>query len=491
MMSDDQNTRGAWLVLTATALAGMMDGVDATALAVANPGLARDLHASLPELESLTVGYMLAMAMALVPAGALADRIGHRRVFLAGLGGFVLSSLLVGVSDSVWQIIAWRVLQGASGAMLAASSLALLRHAFPPERLKVAIGLWSSGLAVAVLVGPFIGGALVQFVHWRAIFFVNAPIGAIAFVLVLIAAKHGTRPPSPARFDVAGAMLLTAAVFALVIGVTRAQVEGWASTVPLVALGAAVVLVGTFGLHERRVVDPLFPPAVLRTRRLVVALAVIMAAGFSHFGTSFYYALYLQQVRGFTPLAAGAGLLPIIGLVAVGAPASGLLNRRYGPRLPVVTGLGLLSAGACGLSVFGVDADLPVVLACVLPMGLGIGFAQPTAVEVAISAAPPEIAGRVAGLQQTVLMISGSLGAAIFGSIIAASAPEFAGHAVVVDSERYLAGFGHATMLGAALTFLAALAAAARGGLTPSLSRTQGGSPRRYRTLRLPLERER
>lgn len=210
-----------------------MDGIDATALAVANPVLARDLHASLPELEALTVGYMLAMAMALVPAGALADRIGHRRVFLAGLSGFVLSSLLVGLSGSVWPIIALRVLQGTSGAMLAASSLALLRHAFPPERLKVAIGLWSSGLA------------------------------------------------------------------------------------------------------------------------------------------------------------------------------------------------------------------------------------QPTAVEVAISAAPPEIAGRVAGLQQTVLMISGSLGAAIFGSIIATSAPEFAGHAVAVNAGRYLAGFGHATLLGAALTFLAALAAAA------------------------------
>lgn len=146
MMSPHQDTRGAWLLLAATALAGMMDGIDATALAVANPVLARDLHASLPELEALTVGYMLAMAMALVPAGALADRIGHRRVFLAGLSGFVLSSLLVGLSGSVWPIIALRVLQGTSGAMLAASSLALLRHAFPPERLKVAIGLWSSGI---------------------------------------------------------------------------------------------------------------------------------------------------------------------------------------------------------------------------------------------------------------------------------------------------------------------------------------------------------
>lgn len=458
-MSHDRPARRAWLVLAATALAGMMDGIDATALAVANPVLARDLHASLPELEALTVGYMLAMAMALVPAGALADRVGHRRVFLAGLTGFVISSLLVGLSGSASLLIALRVLQGASGAMLAASSLALLRHAFTPERLKVAIGLWSSGLAVAVLVGPFIGGALVQYLHWRAIFFVNVPIGALAFALVLRSARDA-REPHPSRFDAAGALLLTCAVFTLVAGITRAPVDGWSAAVPLTALAGAAVLTVAFGLRERRAADPLLPPAVLGTRRLVVALAVITAAGLAHFGTAFYYALYLQQVRGLTPVEAGAGLLPLIGLVAVGAPASGLLNRRFGPRLPIVGGLGLLCAGLCGLSAFGVDAALPVVLACVLPMGLGIGLAQPTAVEVAISVAPPEIAGRVAGLQQTALMISGSLGAAIFGSIIAASAPEFADHAVAVDAGRYLTGFGHATLLGGALTFLGALAAA-------------------------------
>ncbi|QYN37430.1 MFS transporter [Pseudonocardia sp. DSM 110487] len=454
-------TRGAWLVLAATALAGMMDGIDATALAVANPVLAHDLHASLPALEALTVGYMLAMAMALVPAGALADRIGHRRVFMAGLAGFVISSLLVGLSGSVSWIIALRVLQGASGAMLAASSLALLRHAFTPERLKVAIGLWSSGLAVAVLAGPFIGGVLVQYVHWRAIFFVNVPIGALAFTLVLLSATRDARHPHPSRFDAAGAALLTCAVFTLVAGITRAQVDGWSSAVPLAALAAAAVLTVAFGLRERRARDPLLPPDVVRTPRLTVALAVIMAAGLAHFGTAFYYALYLQQIRGLTPVAAGAGLLPLIGLIAVGAPASGLLNRRYGPRLPIIGGLGLLCAGLCGLSAFGADAPLPVVLACVLPMGLGIGLAQPTAVEVAISAAPPAVAGRVAGLQQTVLMISGSLGAAIFGSIIAASAPEFADHAVAVDAGRYLTGFGHATLLGAALTLLATAVAAA------------------------------
>jgi EmrB/QacA subfamily drug resistance transporter len=454
-------TRGAWLVLAATALAGMMDGIDATALAVANPVLARDLHAGLPELEALTVGYMLAMAMALVPAGALADRIGHRRVFLAGLIGFVISSLLIGLSGAVPVMIALRVLQGAAGAMLAASSLALLRHAFTPERLKVAIGLWSCGLAVALLAGPFVGGALVQFVHWRAIFFVNVPIGAVAFALALVPAAADSHRPQPSRFDTAGAVLLTCAVFTLVAGITRAQVDGWSAPVPLAALAAAAVLAVAFAVRERRAADPLLPPAVVRSRRLLVALAVIMSAGLVHFGTAFYYALYLQQVRGFSPVAAGAGLLPLIGLVAVGAPASGLLNRRYGPGLPIVSGLGLLCAGAAGLSAFGADAALPVVLACVLPMGLGIGLANPTAVEVAISAAPPQHAGRVAGLQQTALMVSGSLGAAVFGSIIAADAPEFAGRAVAVDAGRFVAGFGNATLFGAALTLLATAVAAA------------------------------
>lgn len=454
-------TRAGWRVLAAAMLAGMMDGIDATALAVANPVLGRDLHASLPELEALTVGYMLAMAMALIPAGALADRIGHRRVFQAGVLGFTISSLLVGLSGAVSLIVLLRVVQGASGAMLAASALALLRHAFTPERLKVAIGLWSSGLAAAVVVGPFIGGALVQFVHWRAIFFVNVPLGALAFALVMCSATRDTRQPHPSRFDTAGAVLLTVAVFAMVAGITRAQVDGWSAVLPITALSTAVGLFCAFGLRERVAADPLLPPAVFRNGRLVVALAVIMAAGLAHFGTAFYYALYLQQIRGFEPVEAGAGLLPLIGLVAVGAPASGFLNRRYGPRLPIVSGLALLCAGLSGLSAFGVDAGLPVVLVCVLPMGLGIGLAQPTAVEVAISASPAAIAGRIAGLQQTVLMISGSMGAAIFGSIIAASAPDFADQAIATRHDQYLTGFGHATMLGAILTLLAALTAVA------------------------------
>lgn len=453
--------RGAWLVLVATALAGMMDGIDATALAVANPVLARDLHASLPELEALTIGYMLAMAMALVPAGALADRFGHRRVFLIGVVGFTACSLLVGLSGSVTAIVVLRVGQGASAALLAASSLALLRQVFTPDRFKVAVGLWGTGLAVAVLVGPFIGGALVQFVHWRAIFFVNVPIGALAFILVACWALRDAPSARRSRFDAAGAVLLTCAVFALVTGIIRAQIDGWAAAVPITAVTMSAGLFGAFVLRQRVAAEPLLPPAMLHSGRLLVALTVIMTAGLAHFGTTFYYALYLQQIRGLDPVEAGAGLLPLIGLVAVGAPASGFLNRRFGPRLPIVGGLALLGGGLAGLSVSGADASLPVLLACVLPMGLGIGLAQPTAVEVAISAAPQAVAGRVAGLQQTVLMISGTLGAAIFGSIITASAPDFADHAVPTRPDQFLTGFAHATTLGATLTLLAALTAAA------------------------------
>jgi EmrB/QacA subfamily drug resistance transporter len=449
-----------WLVLVATALAGMMDGIDATALAIANPVLAGDLHASLPLLEALTVGYMLAMAMALVPAGALADRIGARRVFLIGLVGFTVVSLLVGVTGSAVWMAVLRVAQGVAGALLASSALALLRQTFSPERFKIAIGLSTAGLAVATLIGPFVGGFLVQYAHWRAIFLINVPVGVIAFVLAATTAPRGTREPGAGRFDVLGAGLLTLAVFSVVSGITEAQVAGWSSPYPLGALVASAALVLAFVRRERIAANPILPLALFRSRRLVAALVVILVAGLTHFGTAYYFALYLQQVRGLTPVQAGASLLPLIGLVVVGAPLSGVLNRRWGPRLPIVTGLVLLCTGLCGLSVFGVGADLAVIVAFLLLMGLGIGLVQPSAVEVVVASAPPAVAGVAAGLQQTVLMISGSLGTAIFGSIIASSAPGFAGHAVATGRPGpYLAGFGDAILLGAVLTLLAATTA--------------------------------
>ncbi|QWF79233.1 MFS transporter [Amycolatopsis sp. CA-230715] len=452
---------GAWLVLVATALASMMDGVDATGLAVANPVLAREFGATLPGLELLTVGYMLVMAMALVPAGMVADRIGHRRVFLAGLVAFAASSLLTGLSGSVAEMVVWRLFQGAAGATLAASSLALLRHAFPPELLKVAIGLWSAGLALATVVGPFVGGALVQFVSWRAIFFVNLPIALAAFAIAAALAPRATTDGGKSKVDVSGIALLTSSLFALVSGITRAQVDGWASAYPMCALVASAVLLLAFAARERAAPNPLLPPALFHSGRLVSGLAVIFAAGVTHFGTSFYFALYLQQIKGLSPVLAGAGLLPLIGLVALGGPASGFLNRRFGARTPIVAGLLMLAAGSAGLSLAGLGSGYGATVVFLLLMGLGIGLAMPSAVEVVIAAAPKETAGVAAGLQQTVLMVSGAFGAAIYGSIITARSPGSGEQALTSYRQaEFVTGFGHATAVGAVLTLAAAAIAA-------------------------------
>lgn len=429
-----------------------MDGLDATGLSVANPAIARDLHASLPSLQAITTGYMVAMAASVIVVGKLGDRYGHRRVFLIGLAGFAVSSALVGLSSTATEMVLWRVAQGVSGAMLAANAVALLRHTFPPDRFKLAVGLFSGGLALASLGGPFLGGALVEYLSWRAIFFVNLPIAAVAGILAVLHAPRHTRADVGGRLDISGVVVLAVAVAALVSGVSRAGAYGWGGMYPIAAFVAAIVLLVGFVRIERSAADPVVPLDLFRSRQSCLALAVILAGGLTHFGSAYYFALYLQQFRGLSPLAAGASLLPMLGLVAFGGPLSGLLNQRYGPRLPVTAGLTLLAAGAVGLSVTGLDARLIALIPWLLPMGLGVGLALPTATAIVVSQAPAEHAGAASGLQHTVLMVSGALAVSVLGAIITASAPQYADIAVVQDPTAFLTGLRHAFLTGAALT---------------------------------------
>ncbi|MFV8132873.1 MFS transporter [Streptomyces syringium] len=407
-----------WVVLAAVALGTMMEALDGTVVAVANPVIAVDLDTELTTLQWVTNGYMLAVASFLITAGKIGDRYGHKKVFLIGMAGFAASSALAGLADSIEALIFWRVVQGISGALLAPSGLAVLKSTFPKDKLKIAIGVWSGVSALAMAAGPFIGGVTVDLLGWRWVFYVNVVV-CVAALAVGGWAIRATRPEGAGRpFDVPGVLLLTGALFSLVWGIIQVPGHGWGHAYPLGSFAVAVVLGVAFVLREHRTREALLPLSLFRLRTVSTGTTVLLIGGFATFGASFYLALYLQQVHGFGPLRAGLGLLPFTVLFGVGAPTGAVLNQRFGPRVPLTLGLVLIAGALLGLSGMTEDSSYHAMWPFLAPLGVGMGMVAPTAIEMIVSSAPGHLSGVASGLQQTALMLGGVLGTAALGSMI-------------------------------------------------------------------------
>ncbi|MFC4512923.1 MULTISPECIES: MFS transporter [Streptomyces] len=417
-LPDRPGAGNPWVVLVAVALGTMMEALDGTVVAVANPVIAVDLDTELTTLQWVTNGYMLAVACALITAGKLGDRYGHKKVFLIGMTGFAATSVLAGLSNSISMLIFWRVLQGISGAVLAPSGLAVLKTSFPQDKLKIAIGVWSGVGALALAAGPFIGGVTVDQLGWRWVFFINVVVCAAALALGGPAIR-AVRPEGADRsFDTPGVLLLTATLFALVWGIIQVPGHGWTAFRVLGPFAAALVVGTAFVLRERRAREALLPPALFRERAVSTGTATLLIGGFATFGASFYLALYLQQVHGFSPMRAGLGLLPFTVLFGVGAPLGAALNQRFGPRVPLAAGMVLISVALLGLSRMTEVSSYNAMWPFLAPLGVGMGMVAPTAIEMIVGSAHDELAGVASGLQQTALMLGGVLGTAVLGSLI-------------------------------------------------------------------------
>src|SRR3954470_12548116 len=239
-----------WLTLLAVALGVMMVGLDATVVSIANPAIARDLHADLSGLQWVTNGYLLALAVTLIPAGKIADRFGRKRTFLAGVIGFAAASLMVGLSGGIGMVIFWRVVQGVAGALLQPASLAIIRNTFPAHRLNAAIGIWGATVGISIAGGPIVGGLLVQHVNWESVFFLNAPLGLIALLVGLWVIRESKDEEAHGSFDLSGVALLSGSLFALVWGLIKAGTYGFGDAVPLLSFAAFAVLMAGFIVRE-------------------------------------------------------------------------------------------------------------------------------------------------------------------------------------------------------------------------------------------------
>jgi MFS family permease len=344
----------------------MMVGLDGTALTIAGPQIARATDSSLADLQWITTVYLLALAVALFPAGWLADRFGRRSVFLAGVLGFGLVSLLLALTTTTGPLIALRAAQGVCGAMLQPAALALLRVAFPANRLELALGLWGGAAAASIAAGPIVAGLLVEHFGWQAVFAVNVPIALLTAVLTL----------------------------------------------------ATVTESRATGTRERA-------RGLLRAPGVVIGATLTALSYFSLFGILFFLTLYLQNVRGLDPIGAGLWLLPVTLVVVLSAPIGGALTARFGPRWPAAGGLAVIAIGLLGFTRLGADTGWTGALPASIVLGLGSGVALIASTQLIISGAPVALSALASALQQVATQLGGVLGIVVLGAVMSWRAKDF------------------------------------------------------------------
>ncbi|MFD7184256.1 MFS transporter [Streptomyces sp. NPDC059904] len=408
-----------WLTLFSVAIGVMMVALDGTIVAIANPAIQKDLGASFADVQWITNGYFLALAVTLITAGKLGDRFGHRQTFLIGVIGFAAASGAIGLSDSIALVVTFRVFQGLFGALLMPAALGLLRATFPAEKLNMAIGIWGMVIGASTAGGPILGGLLVQHVSWQSVFFINVPVGVIALVLGLLILKDHRAENAPRSFDILGIVLLSGAMFCLVWALIKAPTWGWGDGLTWTFLAASVLCFALFAIWETRVKEPLIPLALFRSVPLSAGVVLMVLMAIAFMGGLFFVTFYLQNVHGMSPVDSGLHLLPLTGMMIVGSPLAGAMITKVGPRIPLAGGMLLTAVAMYGMSTRESGTGSGIMSLWFAFLGLGLAPVMVGATEVIVGNAPMELSGVAGGLQQAAMQIGGSLGTAVLGAVMA------------------------------------------------------------------------
>jgi EmrB/QacA subfamily drug resistance transporter len=410
----------AWLTLCAVAFGLFMVQLDASVVAIANPEIGRDLKASTADLQWVTNSYLLALAATLILGGKLGDRFGRRTFYLVGVVGFAVSSVAIGLSGSITGVIVFRALQGVFGGLLMPNTLGLLRAVFPPKKFGMAVGIWAMVSAVSTALGPIVGGLLVEHVSWESVFYINLPIGVVAFAFSALVLPQSRNSTGHHRFDVPGVLLLAVGLLSLVLGVVKGETWGWTSAGTWAAILAGLLVLAAFGWYETRVEHPLLPMRLFRNRSLTVGAIITALNFFVLLGAIFFIMLYLQNVRGYTPVEAGVRTLPLSLASLVASPLGAALTGRFGARLCMPLGMILQGVACFGLLTWSTDSSYATMWPPFVALGLGVGMVLAASSDAIVGNAPVRDGGVAGGLQATMLQIGGALGTSVLVSVISA-----------------------------------------------------------------------
>ena len=405
-----------WGTLVAVCVGTFMLLLDITIVMVVLPDIQRGLGATFADLQWTVDAYALALAALLLTAGALADGFGRRRLYVLGVGLFSLASVLCGAAWSPLVLIVMRALQGIGGAMMFATALALLGDGYRGRDRGVAFAVWGALTGVAVAVGPLVGGALTEWLSWRWIFFVNAPIG-VAAVAIALARVPESRDEQAARPDWPGCLLFIGALAALTVGLIRGNAEGWGSA-PIVGslVGAALLLVA-FLMVERRSPAPMLDLGLFRKPAFVGGSVAAFAVSASVLALLLYLVIYLQNVLGHGPLGTGLRLLTLSGAILVFGALSGRLSGRVPLRVLLGAGLGLIGTGLLLMRGLDASSDWTALLPGFVVAGAGLGLVNPALAATAVDVVGRNRAGMASGINTTFRQVGIATGIAALGAV--------------------------------------------------------------------------
>lgn len=411
------DTGRRWWVLGALMLSLIVVGIDNTVLNVALPTLATALHASTSQLQWVVDAYILALAGLILPVGAVADRVGRRRVLLGGIAVFTIGSLAAAYAGSADVLIATRAVMGLGAAIIMTVPLAVLPIVFTPAERPKAIATMMVALGLGLPLGPIVGGWLLQHYWWGSVFLINVPVCVLALAAVALLLPE-SRDEHARGIDLVGAAGSTAGLVSFVYAVIEAPSAGWTSTEVLAFGGLGIAALAAFAVWEHRTADPMIDLGLLVRPRFGWGTLCATLAMFAMLGLLFVLPLYLQVVRGHDPLTTGVRLLPMIGGLVVGAKLGEASTTRLGNKVPVAAGLAVILVGLGWASTVTVDTPYPPMAGWLTLIGLGLGLTITPAMDAALGEVPAERSGAGSALTMALRQVGGALGVAVLGSVL-------------------------------------------------------------------------
>jgi EmrB/QacA subfamily drug resistance transporter len=448
-----------WWTLGAVAFGLFMIMLDNTVVFVALNSIQSDLKISQSELEWVVSGYALTFAVLMLTGGKLADMLGRRRIFIVGLAIFTASSLACGLATGAGFLIGARVVQGVGAALMNPATLSIIVATFPPRQRGTAIGIWVGVSAMALAIGPLIGGILTEQINWSWIFFINVPVGIAGIIVSRLVITESRDESHEQRLDLPGLISSAVGLFGLTYALIEGNNYGWSSGRILAGFALAVVGLVTFVLLEHRQRVPMLDLSLFKNSTFTGANLTMLLVALAMFGVFFFNSLYLGQVLGYSPIQTGATFLPLTVLIVFVAPLAGRFSDKIGSRWLMGAGLVLLSGSLLSFSTLGVDSSFWDIVPGLILGGFGMSLAMTPTTAAAMGSVPVDKAGVGSAVLNSMRQVGGSLGIALMGAIVAASisvvptSPEY--------PDQFVAGYHNALHVAAAIAILGAVVAVA------------------------------